>query len=184
MLTKEIVEGLLYITDHRDLTIQCLKASHILNDEDRNWEPIQHSEFYFLSDFKYCDYLIIIDKLVHVYLIGEKPKGRSYNILQIEGFSCELLTMSKTELVQHIKSQNKELQKEYLPEGFSQRIIYLKPDYRNNLIEPFIFNRQKFDDKMFKTSPWNFGVDIYNVNQPEYETRAESILKEILGEIL
>ena len=184
MKTQEIIEGLLYITDNRELISKCLMACHVLNDTDRDWGPIQHSEFHFLDDFKYCDFLVIVDKLIHVYLIGEKPKGRSYNILQIEGFTCELLTMSKTELTKHIKEQAKEVQKMYLPDGFIQRIIYLKPDYKNNIVEPFIFNRQQLDDKLFKPGKWNFGTDIYSLNQPEYDTKAEDILKEILKEIL
>lgn len=183
MKTQEVVEGLLYITNHRELTIDCLKACHVLNDTDRNWEPVQHSEFYFLDDFKYCEYLMVIDKLIHVYLIGEKPKGRSYNILQIEGFTCDLLTLSKTELIRYLKEQNKEVQQMYLPEGFGQRIIYLQPDYKNNIVEPFIFNRQSLDEKLFKPGVWTMGVDIYSTNQKEYEIKTDEILKQILGEI-
>ena len=36
---------------------------------------------------------------------------------------------------------------------------------------------------MFRQSKWNFGTDIYSVDQPEYTVKADTILKEILGEI-
>ena len=183
MLTKEVIEGLLYITNHRNLTIECLRACHILNDTDRNWQPVQHTEFHFLDDFKYCDYLMIIDKQIHVYLLGEKQKGRSYNILNIEGFNCNHLVMSKTELIKYIKDESKEIDKLYLPSSFGQRIIYLQPNYINNICETYIFNRQSLDNNMFRQSKWNFGTDIYSVDQPEYTVKADTILKEILGEI-
>lgn len=183
MITKEVIEGLLYITDHRELTTDCLLASHILNDDDRNWQPIQHSEFYFINSFKYCTYLIIIDKQVHVYLIGDRAKGRTYNILSINGFSCEHFIMSKSEFISYIKEESKESDLMYLPQGFGQRIIYLSPDYENNICESYIFNRQTLDSNLFRKSKWSFGTDIYSVNQPEYTTKADIILKEILSEI-
>ena len=36
---------------------------------------------------------------------------------------------------------------------------------------------------MFRQSKWNFGTDIYSVDQAEYTVKADTILKEILGEI-
>ena len=182
MITREVIEGLLYITNNREILTECLTAFHVLNKTDRNWAPVQHTEFHFLDSLKYCSFLEIIDKQVHVYLIGERAKGRTYNILNIEGNSCSLLILSKNELIKHIKEESKKVDKLYLPEGFGQRIVYIKPDYVNNIYEPFIFNRQEMDNKMFKKSKWNFGVDIYSMNQPEYETKAEDILKEVIKE--
>ena len=85
MLTKEIVEGLLYNTHHRDILIKCLSAMHVLNDTDRNWKPEQHTEFHFIDNFQTPYFLMVVDKLVHVYLIGDRAKNRSFNILDIEG---------------------------------------------------------------------------------------------------
>lgn len=183
MKTQEVIEGLLYITDNRDLTIECLRACHILNDSDRNWEPMQHSEFHFLDSIKYCSYLIVIDKQVHVYLLGERSKGRTYNVLNVEGFTCNHMVISKGDLIKHIKAESKITDKLYLPESFGQRIIFLKPDYINNLCNPFIFNRLSLDSNMFRKSSWNFGTDIYSANQPEYTTKCDDILKEILNEV-
>lgn len=183
MKTQEVIEGLLYVTNHREILSDCLKACHVLNEYDRNWQPIQHSEFHFLDDLKYCSFLEIIDKQIHVFLIGERSKGRTYNILNIEGNSSNLLILSKGDLIKHIKNEIKKVDLLYLPEAFGQRIIYIKPDYVNNIYETFIFNRQEMNNKMLKKSKWTFGTDIYSVNQPEYETRAEDILKEILGEV-
>lgn len=183
MITKEVIEGLLYLTNNRDLTTQCLRASHVLNNVDRDWGPVQHSEFYWLPSLLYCTYLIIIDKQVHVYLIGDRVKGQTYNILNIEGHFCEHLALSKGEFVKHLKQQSKDTDKLYLPEQFGQRIIYLKPDYVNNLCNSYIFNRQTFNNNMFRKSTWTLGTDIYSVDQKEFETKAEDILREILKEI-
>ena len=133
MLTKEVIEGLLYISENREILTECLTACHIL-DEDRDWQPVEHSEFYFLDNFKYCNFLEIIDKQIHVFLIGSRVKGQSYAVLQIEGFNCELLTLSKTELVTYVKDLGKEVDEMYLPELFGQRIIFIKPDYINGLL--------------------------------------------------
>lgn len=183
MISKEAIEGLLYITNNRELTTKCLRASHILNDSDRNWTPVQHSEFYWLPSFLYCTYLIIIDKQVHVYLIGDRVKGQTYNILNVEGNFCEHLALSKGEFVKFLKQRSKETDKLYLPEQFGQRIIYLKPDYVNNICQPYIFNRQTFNSNMFRKSMWTLGADIYDVTQKEFESRAEDILREVLKEI-
>ena len=183
MQTKDVIEGLLYLTTQRKMTIECLKACHVLNDTDRNWQPVQHTEFHFLDDIKYCSYLMIVDKQVHVFLIGERSKGRTYIILDIEGFTCDLLTMSKGELIKYIKDGCKENEKLYLPESFGQRIVFIKPEYINGLTTVYIFNRQTLDSNMFRKSMWNFGTDIYSVGNKEYETKADDILREIMKDL-
>ena len=186
MLTKEIIEGLLYITRHRDILVKCLSAMHILNNTDRNWQPIQHTEFHFLNEFREPYFLMIVDKQIHVYLIGDRSKNRSYYILNIEGYNTELLNMPKSELTNYIKEQSKETRKLYLPELFGQRIIFIKPDYINNLLgedDVYIFNKQTFDNELFRKGAWNFSTNIYKVDQPEYEMKAEKILQEIMKEI-
>ena len=183
MKTQEVIEGLLYISNNKELTISCLTACHILNSSDRNWKPIQHGEFHFLEEFKYCSYLILIDKQIHLYLLGNRSKGRTYNILNIEGFSCEHFILSKSDLIQLIKEESKATDKLYLPEGFSQRVIYLQPDYTNNTCKSYIFNREASDSTLFRKSKWSLGTNIYSADQPEYTTKCDTILKEILGEL-
>ena len=186
MQTKEIVEGLLYNTHHRDILIKCLSSTHVLNNTDRNWEPVQHTEFHFLEEFDQPYFLMIVDKLVHVYLIGEKSKNRSYNILNIEGNNTDLLTLPKSELINYIKEQSKETGKYYLPELFGSRIVFIKPDYINNLLgndDIYIFNKQSLDNSIFRKGLWSIGHDVYSVNQPEYELETHVILREILKEI-
>ena len=186
MLTKEIVEGLLYNTHHRDILIKCLTSMHVLNGTDRNWQPVQHTEFHFLNDFQTPYFLMIVDKLIHVYLIGNRGKNRSYYILDIEGNNTDLLNLPKSELVNYIKEQSKETSKLYLPELFGSRIVFIKPDYINNLLgndDVYIFNKQSLDNNIFRKGVWSTGHDVYSVNQPEYELETTTILREILKDV-
>ena len=182
MLTKDIIEGLLYITNYRELTKDCLKACHII-DTGRNWQPVQHPELYFLDSFKLCSYLIIIDKQVHVFLLGDKIKNKTYNVLNIEGFTCELLNLNTSDLIKYIKEECKKVDKYYLPSIFNQRIIYLNPNYTTEECDVFIFNKQDFDSNLFKKATWSIGRDMYSMNNPEHILKAEDILKEILQEV-
>ena len=186
MLTKEIIEGLLYITPHRDILLRCLTSMHILNETDRNWQPVQHTEFHFLDDFKEPYFLMIVDKQVHVYLIGDRTQNRSHHILNIEGFSTMLLNLPKSELINYIESQSKETEKLYLPELFNKRIIFFKPDYINNIIgddDVYVFNNQAFEGPLFRKSKWSIGTNIYSIDQPEYKLTARKILQEIMRDI-
>ena len=90
MITKNIVEGKLYISNHREMLINILKDLKIPIEESE-----QHSELYFLDFFKECAFLQIIDKQITTYFIGTRYKGKKYNILKITGNTCMLQVLSK-----------------------------------------------------------------------------------------
>jgi len=185
--TKEIIEGLLYITPYKDILTKCLTTCHILNESDRSWKATHHPEFHFLDDFKYCSFLMIIDKQLHVYLIGEKSKNRSYHILNIEGHTTELLNLPKSLLIEYIETQSKETDKLYLPELFGKRIIFIKPDYVNGLLgeeDVYVFNNQSLEGNLFRKTNWSIGTDVYKVDQPSFRLSAKKILQECLKEIV
>lgn len=180
MRTQEVIEGLLYKIYNKEEAIKNLKTCHILSKE-RNWQAKEHEEFYFLDKFLDPYYLIVIDKQIHVYIIGEKSKGKSFNILNIEGFNTELWNMSKGDLVEKIKETVKWSNNQFLPNNIFQRIVFID-NYRNNS-EIFCFNRIAIDDRILKKSKWSIGSDIYNMSNPEYKTSGIEIIKEMLKDI-
>ena len=183
MKTQDVIEGLLYISNYREALIDCLTACHVLNTYDRNWQPEQKTTFYFLDSFKQPSFLMIVDKQVHVFIIGEKVKGKSYAILNIEGFNTELLTMSKNELIKYIKEINKEVNDYFLPDAFNERIVFLKPDYISDNIDTYVFNKEVSNNKLFSKSNWSLGTNFYNINTQTYKTGANEILKTIMKDI-
>lgn len=169
MTAKDVVEALLYINPD---TYNSFRAAHIINDLDRNWKAKEHSEYPFISKFTNPYFLIIIEKQIHVYIIGEKFKEKSYNILNIEGYNADHMIMTKGELIDNISKTIKE--KVYLPPNFSERIIFIK----NNKL--FVFNKVTFKGNIFsKAAYWSIGTDIYSVDNPTYKLSAYDILKEI-----
>lgn len=191
MRTKEIIEGLLNVAEYPYNMTQNLRICHILNDSDRAWESVDHNEFHFLDSFKNPYFLMVVDKQVHVYLIGDKNKGKTYNILNIEGNNTELLTLSKSGLIKEITDTLKDSQEQFLPSPLSQRILYInkvhKPVYDeltyHQNTEIYIFNRTDKNDKILRKSKWTLGTDIYSAALPEYTTSVNEILKECLKEM-
>lgn len=171
MTTKAIIEALLFQTPGLE---KYLRAAHIISKE-RNWKAKEHTEFYFLNKFKDPRFLIIITNQVHVYLIGEIDKKRAYNILNIEGFNTNHMVISKGELLNLIKTTVTE--KLFLPDNYSNRIIYM---YDDTL---FIFNKLENTNKnMFAKAVWSLGTDIYDVEAKTYQTNAKNILSAIFSE--
>ena len=186
-MTKEIIEAILYKSQNREYMEECLQICHVLNDTDRNWQPVEHTELFYAESFSNPYYLMIVDKQIHVYLIGEKDKGKTYNVLNIEGFNYEKLTLAKSAIIKHITDNLKDSQKQFLPSPLSQRILYINKQrdiletVENNM---YIFNRVTGDDNILKrNSKWTVGYDIYSADQPEYTTSLSDILKECFIEL-
>ena len=187
METKLVVEALLSVASDTEYMSNALYGCHILNDTDRNWSPNPHSEYPWITAFTNPYFLMVVDKQVHVYVIGNKDKGKTYNVLNIEGYSCEHWTLAKSGIIKNITDSIKESQRQFLPSPISQRIMLLTPwregysmKFEDNI---YIFNRQARDDNMLKKSKWSIGLDIYSTNQPEYTTSVAEILKECFKEL-
>lgn len=178
MLTKNIVEGKLYISNHREMLIKILKDLKIPIEESE-----QHSELYFLDFFKECAFLQIIDKQITTYFIGTRYKGKKYNILKITGNTCMLQVLSKNELINQIVEEQKLTEKEYLPLPFAQRIVFINPEYDKDQYKPFVFNRMTFDEKMFRKSDWSVGINMYSLDNT-YRLHGTTILKNMLNDIM
>lgn len=172
MLTKSIVEGILYASGGNPIVRECFELCHIINKTDRNWQSIPHLELFYMDYFKRPRFLMVVDKLVHLYIIGDKSKGVTYNIICIDGFNAEHLTIPKGALKQRILSDSKETKALYLPENFNQRIVWINPDYTNNTLPDScitIFNKTSSRGTIFdKNIKVSLGVDIYSANAPEY----------------
>lgn len=172
MTAKEIVEALLYINPD---TEKYFKAAHIIAEE-RPWKAKPHPEYPFIKAFKDPRFIVFISKQIHVYIIGDIAKGKSYNIINIEGFSANHLTLSKGNLTNLIKETITEPL--YLPNNNMDRIIYMFHE------ELFIFNRMEMKSKssLFSKCEWSIGVNIYDVNNRTYKISALDILKAIYSE--
>ena len=178
MLTKNIVEGKLYISNHREMLIKILKDLKIPIEESE-----QHSELYFLDFFKECAFLQIIDKQITTYFIGTRYKGKKYSILKIIGNTCMLQVLSKNELINQIVEEQKLTEKEYLPLPFAQRIVFINPEYDKDKYKPFVFNRMTFDEKMFRKSDWSIGTNMYSLDNT-YRLHGTTILKNMLNDVM
>lgn len=186
MQTQQIVEGIKFVSNNNSLVNACLDISHITNDSDRNWFPKSHPELYYLDKFKKPNFLIVIEKQIHVYIIGEKDKGKTYNIIEVEGFTSTHLNITKSELRSRIIDAAREDKELYLPSNSHQRIIFIKPDYANSIIDDedclFVFNRQSQKGTILNKAKWSFGTDIYSPDVKSYTTYAYHILTAIFEE--
>lgn len=171
MNTKSIVEAMLFQSPE---TEKFFKAAHIISRE-RNWKAKKHDEFYFLNKFSNPRFIVVINNLVHVYIIGDESHKKNYNIINIEGFTANHLVITKGELIKLIKDTVSE--KLFLPNNHSNRIVYM---YQEVL---FIFNQVDSTQKgMFSTSQWSLGTNIYEVGAKTYKTDARQILQAMLSE--
>lgn len=178
MLTKNTIEGLLYVSNHRSMLIDILKDLKIPVEDSK-----QHSELYFLDFFKDCAFLQVIDKQIMTYFIGTRYKGRKYNILKIAGNTCTLQVLSKNELITQIIEEQKITEKEYLPLPFTQRIIFINPEYSTSTYKPFAFNRMTFDEKMFRKSDWSIGLNMYSLDNT-YKLHGATIIRNMLNDVM
>ena len=183
MTTKEITEAILF---------QCpdvypiVYAMHVLS-EDRQWIAKEHKEFPFIKYFTDPKFIVIIDKQIHIYIVGDADKKKSSSvrykrhIINLEGYHADYMVLSRNELSAKIKETAKE--KLFLPDGFYDRIIYMHKD------ECAVFNRvTALNSPMFTTkSKWTVGADtIYDATfeskVKEKNTNAYEILNEIYAE--
>ena len=184
MRTKDVIEGLLYVSGNSEAVRNALELSHILSEE-RQWVATPHLELFYLDRFKRPTFLCVVDKIYRVYIIGEREKGQSYNVLEVDGFTTTHLTISKGELKKRMLQVAKETRDQYLPDTFSQRLIYIKPNYTFGTISDediYIFNRLEDTGTLFTPSKWSMGIDIYSTENREYKTSGNGIVKAIFTE--
>lgn len=180
MTTRDIVEAILSINPKIK---PLFAASHIISEE-RNYGPKGHPEYPFLKHFFDPKFIVIISQQIHVYLIGDRDKGKKYHIINIEGHHADHMVITLGELTNVIRDTvNAKL---FLPNNFYDRIIYMHNE------ELFIFNRvNALNCSMFTgKSKWTYGTradTIYDVdyesNVNERNTDARKILQQIYQEI-
>ena len=180
MTTKDIVEAILSINPKIK---PLFAASHIISDE-RRYKQKGHPEYPFLKHFFDPSFIVIISQQVHVYLVGDKDKGRKYHIINIEGYHADHMVITLGELTNYIKNTVDE--KLFLPNNFYDRIIYMHGE------KLFIFNRvNALNCSMFTgKSKWTYGTQADTIYDVDYEstinernTNARTILKQIYNEI-
>ena len=174
MTAKDITEAILSINPK---TEPLFRAAHVIAD-DRPCIAKAHPEYPFLKYFFDPKFIIVISKQIHVYIVGDKDKGKKYHIVNIEGFNADKLTLSLKELTSMIKETvNTKL---FLPSSFYDRIIYMHDE------ELFIFNRvSALNSNMFTSrSNWTFGTtaEVYDVDH-EFATSKNITAYQILEQI-
>lgn len=165
--------------------INCLEVAKIIA-QNRRYIGIEHQELFYMDKFIKPKFLIIVDKRLHVYIIGDKDKGSSYNLLNVEGFSTTRMVMSITKLKQEINATIQENKTLFLPDSLGQRIIYINPDYDKNILQDddiYIFNRQDHKGSFLGKSKWTIDTNLFNVYEPEYTLTAWDILGEVFNEV-
>lgn len=199
-LTQLFAEGILYHADDRKVMYECLKLCQIIDWQYRPYEPVDHPELYFLRRFRRPYFLIIVDNLMQVYVIGDRAfrsgysktdqKHRyNYNVLKFEGFNAYHYTWTGTDIQRDIRKDLGKTRKQFMPET-ERRIIFIKPNYDAEIFEKklndehlFIFNKQKHTGSFFANDEWSLGVDIYSLSQPTYKIKASDILKSMMYEL-
>lgn len=181
MTAQEVTESILAINP---MTERLFRACHIIS-KDRPYVAKVHMEYPFLKYFNDPHFIVIISKQIHVYIIGDKDKGKSYHILNIEGYHADHMVINFKELTSMIKlSVNQKL---FLPNNFYDRIIYMHIG-ENAHEELFIFNRvTALNCNMFTSkSKWTFGTradTIYDVAYEEKISEKNTSASEILEQI-
>ena len=180
MTAQDITEAILSINPNVE---PLFRAAHIISD-DRKYGPKGHPEYPFLKYFHDPKFIVIISKQIHVYLVGDKDKGKKYHILNIEGYHADHMILGLRELTGVIKQTVNE--KLFLPNNFYDRIIYMHNE------ELFIFNRvNALNCSMFTgKSKWTFGTRADTIYDVDYEatvsernTSAYKILDQIYDSI-
>lgn len=177
MTSQDVVESILAINPN---TYAQFRACHFINDTDRKWTAKAHPEYPFLKYFFNPHFIVIISKRIHVYIVGDKDKGRKYHILNLEGYHADHMNIGLNELTGLIKDTVSE--KIFLPNNFYDRIIYMHSE------ELFIFNRvTALNCNMFSSrSKWTFGISadtIYDVGYESNINERNTTAKEILTQI-
>ena len=117
---------------------------------------------------------------MHIYIIGEKDKARTYNVLKIDGFNAQHTLLTKSEIRTAIKEDSETDEELYLPDAMIKRIIYLRPELDN--YDVVIFNRHDLK-KLWTTGEWSIGVDIYSAKNNRYTLHPYNILQNMLSEL-
>lgn len=159
MTAQDVTEAILSINPTLEPQF---RAAHIISKE-RPYTAKSHPEYPFLKYFFDPKFIIIISQQIHVYIIGDKDKGKSYHIINIEGYHSDHLVISFKELTKLIKeSVSAPL---FLPKNFYDRIIYMHNE------ELFIFNRvTALNSNMFTNrSKWTFGNRADTIYDVDYE---------------
>lgn len=180
MTAQDVTEAILSINPKAE---PLFRVAHIISDE-RQYSAKGHPEYPFLKYFFDPKFIVVISKQIHVYLVGDKDKGKKYHVINIEGYHADHMVVALRELTGIIKKTVNE--KLFLPNNFYDRIIYIHNG------ELFIFNRvNALNCSMFTgKSKWTFGTRADTIYDVDYEatiseknTTAYKILDQIYDTI-
>lgn len=132
MKTKTVVESLLNNVENYEHLRLALKACKVINSEDRNWMPHNHSELTkVIEKFKTPHIICLVGKIITIFIIEPKKYNRVYPIIQINGNTSRIRNLSKTKLVNEcLKYFNIE---DFLPEAMCNQIFWIP--YNSNKSE-------------------------------------------------
>lgn len=204
--SKNIIEDLLYVAENKEFVRTALEVCHMINNSDRNYVSSNHGNPC-INEFSKPRFLCIIDKQIHVYVIGNKKKNRTYHTIMIEGNNSIYKEQSKNELVCYIKEVLRKSYEEFMPNSYIQRIFFIpyeeltsnnKNDSAESELETFekinanvnskkeiqmfIFNKPLHGNMLY-TAGWSVDDDIHSPILSTADTTATKILFEIMKEV-
>lgn len=179
--TNEVIEYLLYYRANKESIRECLEIAKL--DLDFPLIPKPHLELEFIERFKNPKFLIIVDKLMYVYIFGEKS-GSNIHYLEIIGNET-------TYNIQRVESVRKRILKRlredfylYLPLSFYRKVIYIEPK-TDTLTDDDILcvTRNELTKPMTTQTTWHTKKETYSANRDGFNLYFEELLTRILREL-
>lgn len=182
---REVVEHLLLITGSNPKIVDSLEIAKVINDE-REITSKYVDDMDFLDNFKKPNFLIIIDKIVHVYMFGKRESKANFNVIELLGNQAFHYHISKMKFIDKVQKDLAEPERDYLPISFYRKIIGIKPDYSERELlddeEINLFIRNDLLYPLWRLSGWKHNkLEDYGMeNRNDFEERAEKIIEYII----
>lgn len=201
MKTQIIVESLLDKSKNYDHLKIALKACGVINNKDRSWDALEHSEISkIIEKFETPHIICMVSKIITIFIIEPKKYNRVHPVIQINGNTSRIRNLSKSKILSEcLKYSNI---KDFLPESMYEQIYWIP--YRNkeatiknsDIFEEVLLNsiknesnvpKEELDIVVFSElskNLWTINPDISNINvNKKTKTTKYKILQALLKEI-
>lgn len=182
----EFLQYLLYYTGENPKIVESLEISKLIN-VDRKILPKFNAEIDFIEKFKFPKFLIIVDKLIHVYLIGEEINKMKAHVVEIIGHDLNKYEVSTAELIKIIRKNLNNDKDLYLPMSFYRKVIFISPNYstRTELTddEVTVFSKNDVVRNFMDLGSWSAKIEDYSLDDREdFKAHTVEILRYLLND--
>lgn len=184
MKSNEILNALLF---HSNPNMRIHQFINIFGKRNEKYEPKDHTEFHFIKNFNNPNIVVILNKTINAYIIGDRTERQNRSIISIKGDVSYLYNETKVQLIKRIRSEIKSEEDDFIPEQFCKRIIFIPKikegeDHNLNEIQAYFFNKIS-NGSLLRRGEWTITPDIYNLEERKYKTDFNEIMKNIMKEI-